>query len=173
MGGRVNPAATASRMDSVAASVTRLVGDGCVVRRLHPSSGALRAIAADHRDPDQRLDLALLARAPDLAPPAGGWLRQALGSNSIVHLTDLGPGRLRDLGLPADERIGEVMIVPIASTPAVIVAVRDRVSGSLHGDRAIAATAHRRRRRARPRAAAQPGRHGLPAGARLLGGLGH
>ena len=123
-------APAASRMESVAASVTRLVGDGCVIRRLHPSSGALRAIAGDHRDPDQRLDLALLARGPDLRPPAGGWLRQSLGSNSVVHLTELGPDDLRDLGLPADQRIGDVMIVPIAATPAVIVAVRDRVSGA-------------------------------------------
>src|SRR4029079_13979309 len=112
VGGSMSEASAAARMESVAASVTRLVGDGCVIRRLHPSSGALRAIAGDHRDPDQRLDLALLTRAPDLKPPAGGWLRQALGSNSIVHLTDVWPGRLRDLGLPADERIGEVMIVP-------------------------------------------------------------
>ena len=64
--------AAEAQLGSVAGSVTRLVGDGCVIRRLEPSTGELRAVAADHRDPDQRLALELLIRGRPLGPPAGG-----------------------------------------------------------------------------------------------------
>ena len=117
-----------AQLGSVAGSVTRLVGDGCVVRRLEPSTGELRAVGADHRDADQRLALERLIRDRPLGPPAGGWLRQALASSSVVNLTEPDPDELRDAGLPLDGRIGEVMIVPLVPGESVIVAVRDRIS---------------------------------------------
>ena len=83
-------------------------------------------MAADHRDPDQRL--ALERHAPRLDPPAGGWLRQALASGSVVRLSRLEQADIADAGLPHAGRIGEVAIVPIVAGDAVIVAVRDRVS---------------------------------------------
>jgi PAS domain S-box-containing protein len=107
----------------LATQITEAVGDGCVVRALD-RSGRLAAVAADHRDPDRRNELRLTLTQEPLPQPSG-WLGQAMARHLPVRLPQIEPGSVRAAGLPFDERLRDVVFVPVGRF-AVIEAVRDR-----------------------------------------------
>jgi PAS domain S-box-containing protein len=126
-GAQRNPIA-AETLEELAQRTIDLVGDGCVIRRADPDTGALVAIAAGHRDPDWDQALRALLDAPPIEPP-GGWLGQALERDCLQRLPDLDPDSLAAAGIPPDARIGDVIVVPLRAARAVIVAMRDRFTG--------------------------------------------
>jgi PAS domain S-box-containing protein len=111
----------------LARQVTLVVGDGCLVRVADPSDGGLRAVAADHRDADRRRAFLELLRAPPL-DRAGAWPTQAIERGCAVRLPDISVETLLGAGVPHDERVTDVVFLPLAQQ-AVLTAVRDRVAG--------------------------------------------
>lgn len=113
---------------SVAAQrVAEEVGDGCVVRLRGPS-GDFGAVAAEHRDLLRRDSLCAELHRPPLPAP-GGWIGQALERGCVLRLPELTPAALAEAGLPPEDWIGDVLVVPLRPVDAVIVAVRDRKAG--------------------------------------------
>jgi PAS domain S-box-containing protein len=114
-------------LSEAAHRITSLIGDGCVIRVPAPGSGSLRAVAADHRDEDRRKAFRSLLGAPPLGPP-GDWPGQALQRGCAVRMPELGRVALAGAGVPFEERISDVVFIPVARR-AVIAAIRDRIPG--------------------------------------------
>lgn len=122
----LGPAGVHRALDRLVRQVTLVIGDGCVVRVSDPGNGALRAVAADHRDADRRCAFQELLGSPPL-DGAGAWPAQAIERGCAVRLPDVSSESLVDAGVPADDRITDVVFLPFG-VRAVLTAVRDRVA---------------------------------------------
>ena len=111
----------------LARRVTLVIGDGCLVRLSDPSDGALRAVAADHRDADRRRDFLGVLDSPPLNP-AGAWPAQAIEKGCAVRLPEISSEALHGAGIPHDDRITDVVFLPLGRQ-GVLTSVRDRVAG--------------------------------------------
>src|SRR5262245_37023111 len=111
----------------LARRVTLVIGDGCLVRVSDRSDGALRAVAADHRDADRRRVFRGLIHSPPL-DRAGAWPAQAMERGCAVRLPQINDEALLGAGVPHDERITDVVFLPLGQH-AVLTAVRDRIAG--------------------------------------------
>lgn len=114
--------------EAAARRATVLVGDGCVIRQADDAGGGLRAVAADHRDVHRRTHFRALLDAPPLQSE-GGWIDQALERGHALRLPDLRPEALASVGIPADERVGDVIVIPAPGAGTAILAFRDRAAG--------------------------------------------
>jgi PAS domain S-box-containing protein len=112
---------------ALAGRIAEEAGEGCVIRRRR-RGGELIALAAEHRLRPRRDALRAELHRPPLPPP-GGWIGQAIELGCALRLPDLRPETLAEAGLPPEEWIGDVLVVPVRVGGLAIVAVRDRDQG--------------------------------------------
>ncbi len=164
----IRQSATDEVLASVAHRTTALVGDGCIVRVGGPDG--LEVIALEHVEAKTRDDLA--AALESCPAPRNGWLTQSLERQQSVRLPDQSAESLKAAGLPPDCEVADVMVVPMPSLGAVIVALRDRWSEPYKGshrqeveriaaEAESAASAERLDRRRSSRNDADPASYGL------------
>ena len=107
--------------------VSAEIGDGCVAWSSDHLDGRLHAVAAEHRDPDQRADLRALVEGQALEPWQGAWIRQVIDRGAVALLDRERVEDFVEAGLPAEGRFEQVAVLPAGSSAALVV-VRDRLT---------------------------------------------